>query len=151
VETVKAFNGKDPSSVIGKHEPKIHIKNVVCVLGSMPSVNKMDASQLLTQFGTFQDLVAASIDELDVCPGLGSKKVRRLYEVFHQPFSTKLAKRPKMSESGEEEHKEVQTKMSNNLEVDEDEVGSTATVSRDAIQKAAARVVAHGSSGAASC
>jgi DNA excision repair protein ERCC-1 len=48
-------------------------------------------------------MVAASVDELGVCPGVGPKKVRRLYEAFHRPFSTELVKRRKERESGKEE------------------------------------------------
>lgn len=103
LETVKAFDGKDPTTVIGKHEPKTHQERLVHALGSIPSVNRTDVSVLLTQFGTFQHLVAASIDELGVCPGVGPKKVRRLYEAFHRPFTTESAATKKELESDKEE------------------------------------------------
>jgi DNA excision repair protein ERCC-1 len=99
LETVRAFDGKDPTPVIGKHEPKTHIEKVIRALGSIPSVNKSDASQLLTQFGCFRNLVNASVDELGVCPGIGPKKVRRLYEAFHRPFSKDNAKKKKEKKS----------------------------------------------------
>jgi DNA excision repair protein ERCC-1 len=103
LETVKAFDGKDPTTVIGKHEPKTHQEKLIHALGSIPSVNRTDVSVLLTQFGSFQHLVAASIDELGVCPGVGPKKVRRLYEAFHRPFSTESAAKKKGQESDKKE------------------------------------------------
>ncbi|KAL3758314.1 hypothetical protein ACHAWU_004279 [Discostella pseudostelligera] len=108
LETVRAFDGKDPTPVIGKHEPKTHIEKVIRALGSIPSVNKSDASQLLTQFGCFRNLVNASVDELGVCPGIGPKKVRRLYEAFHRPFSKDNAKKKKekISEKVDEDEEE---------------------------------------------
>lgn len=98
LETVRAFDGKDPTPVIGKHEPKTHIEKIIRALGSVPSVNKSDASQLLTQFGCFRNLVNASIDELSLCPGIGPKKVRRLHEAFHRPFTKDNKKKRKEAE-----------------------------------------------------
>lgn len=108
LETVRAFDGKDPTPVIGKHEPKTHIERVIRVLGSVPSVNKSDASQLLLQFGCFRNLVSASIDELALCPGIGPKKVRRLHEAFHRPFSKDKTKKRKGKEIEKEEEGEEQ-------------------------------------------
>ncbi|EED91661.1 predicted protein, partial [Thalassiosira pseudonana CCMP1335] len=86
VETFKAFEGKD-ASLIQKKEHTNYIDQISHVLGSVRSVNKTDSSQLLSQFGTWKNLVGASVEELSVCPGVGVKKVRRLYEAFHRPFS----------------------------------------------------------------
>ena len=33
------------------------------------------------------------MDELSLCPGIGEKKVRRLYEAFHKPFSSVQARK----------------------------------------------------------
>ena len=120
LETVKAFDGKDPNTVIGKHEPKTHIEKVVHALCSVPSVNKTDANQLLNQFGTFQRLATASVDEISACPGVGPKKVRRLFEVFHRPFhrpfSEESVKRRKERDKEElEEGQEDQVKASIDL------------------------------------
>jgi DNA excision repair protein ERCC-1 len=118
LETVRAFDGKDPTPVIGKHEPKTHIEKVIRALGSIPSVNKSDASQLLSQFGCFRNLVSASIEELSVVPGIGPKKVRRLHEAFHRPFVRDKTKKSKEKESekkdeGEQDGGARETKLSN--------------------------------------
>lgn len=97
LETVKAFDGKD-ASLIQKKDFTAHIDQVSHALSSVRSVNKTDASQLLTQFGSFKSLAGASVEELSVCPGVGPKKVKRLREVFHRPFSTEMAKRRKERE-----------------------------------------------------
>ena len=67
----------------------------------MASVNQTDSSQLLTQFGSWKNMTQASIEELSVCPGIGVKKVRRLHEAFHRPFSKEFAKRRKERENKE--------------------------------------------------
>jgi DNA excision repair protein ERCC-1 len=100
LETFKAFDGKD-ASLIQKREHTNYPDQIAHVLGSVRSVNKTDASQLLSQFGTWKDLVGASVEELSVCPGVGVKKVRRLCEAFHRPFSKEGAKRRKAKEEAE--------------------------------------------------
>ena len=65
------------------------------MLGSVRSVNKTDSAQLLSQFGNLKTLLTASIEEFRICPGIGEKKVRRLYDAFNKPFSSSIAKRRK--------------------------------------------------------
>ena len=100
LETFKAFDGKD-ASLIQKREHTNYPDQIAHVLGSVRSVNKTDAGQLLTQFGTWKNLVGASVEELSVCPGVGVKKVRRLYEAFHRPFTKEGAKRRREKEKAE--------------------------------------------------
>ena len=49
-------------------------------------MNKSDAGTLASNFGTFKALATASRDELALCPGLGDKKVERIFNAFHKPF-----------------------------------------------------------------
>ncbi|KAL7472456.1 hypothetical protein ACHAXS_012798 [Conticribra weissflogii] len=86
LETLKQFDGKD-ASAIQKREHVHYIDRVAHVLGSVRSVNKTDAVQLMSQFGTFRNLAGAEIEELSLCPGVGVKKVKRLLEAFRAPFS----------------------------------------------------------------
>jgi DNA excision repair protein ERCC-1 len=92
LETYKAFDGKDASS-IQRREQSLFADQVVDVLSSAKSVNKTDSAQLLSQFGSLKAVIAASMDELCLCPGMGEKKVRRLHDAFHKPFSSRQAKR----------------------------------------------------------
>ncbi|KAL7497708.1 hypothetical protein ACHAWT_009305 [Skeletonema menzelii] len=101
IETLKAFDGTD-TSAIEKRDHTTQMEQVAHALASVRSVNKTDAGQLLNQFGCWRNIVGASVDELSVCPGLGPKKVRRLYEAFRKPFSKEAAKRRKEREKDKE-------------------------------------------------
>jgi DNA excision repair protein ERCC-1 len=96
LETYKAFDGKDASS-IQRREQLLFADQVVDVLSSAKSVNKTDSAQLLSQFGSLKAVIAASMDELCLCPGMGEKKVRRLHDAFHKPFSSRQAKRRRVT------------------------------------------------------
>jgi len=107
LETVKVFNNKDPSSIIGKKEiaGDQFLAQTAYALKAAASVNQTDASQLLTQFGSWKNMTQASIEELSVCPGIGVKKVRRLHEAFHRPFSREFSKRRKQREEEKKKKK----------------------------------------------
>ena len=92
LETFKAFESKDASS-IQRREQTNFSDQVADVLTAVRSVNKTDSAQLMSQFGTLRGLMAAPMDELSLCPGIGEKKVRRLYEAFHKPFSSVQARK----------------------------------------------------------
>lgn len=66
------------------------------LLGAVRSVNKTDSAQLLSQFGTLKNVITAPIKELQQCPGIGEKKVRRLFDAFHKPFSSAMSKKRKL-------------------------------------------------------
>lgn len=85
LETTKYFYGKDASS-IRKKDQNDFIDQVCDILSSIHTINRTDSTQLMTQFGSLKDLILASMDELSLCPGIGEKKVRRLYEAFYKPF-----------------------------------------------------------------
>ncbi len=92
LETFKAYESKDASS-IQRREQTNFADQVSDVLTAVRSVNKTDSAQLMSQFGTLRGLMAAPMDELSLCPGIGEKKVRRLYEAFHKPFSSVQARK----------------------------------------------------------
>merc|ERR1712194_107068 len=102
LETVKAFDGRD-ATMIKKNHLTTHIEQATHALRGARSVNKTDALQLLTQFGSWHRLANASVEELSICPGLGPKKVKRLREVFHRPFSaaSKRTKQDKETKDGD--------------------------------------------------
>ncbi|KAH8093582.1 hypothetical protein JL720_4723 [Aureococcus anophagefferens] len=56
-------------------------------LTTIKPVNKTDVATLAGRFATFRDLLRAPVEELRDAPGLGDKKVARLYDAFHVPFS----------------------------------------------------------------
>jgi DNA excision repair protein ERCC-1 len=92
LETYKALDGKDASS-IQKTKDQTHFADQVHdFLTTCKGLNKTDAASILTQFGTMRSVMAATPDELALVTGIGPIKVKRLYDAFHKPFSAKLAK-----------------------------------------------------------
>ena len=118
IETLKAFDGTD-TSAIEKRDHTTQMEQVAHALASVRSVNKTDAGQLLNQFGCWKNIVGASVDELSVCPGLGPKKVRRLYEAFRKPFSREAAKRRKEREKDANEREDSKNVDDGNKQVTE--------------------------------
>lgn len=101
LETLKAFDGHD-ASIIKKREETNFVDQVASVLAECKGVNKTDSQQLLAQFGNFRSMVAASMDELALVPGVGEVKVKRLHDAFHKPFSRKMAAERKKRKQQEE-------------------------------------------------
>ncbi|CUA70607.1 DNA excision repair protein ERCC-1 [Bos taurus] [Rhizoctonia solani] len=56
------------------------------VLTTVRGVNKTDVMTLKTNFGSFSNVVHATTEDMQLCPGFGPTKVRRLREAFNKPF-----------------------------------------------------------------
>jgi DNA excision repair protein ERCC-1 len=67
-------------------------------------VTKTDASQLLSSFTTLRKVLNADMEELRLIPGIGDKKVKRLYDAFHKPFSSVMAKKRKLEQDQHQEN-----------------------------------------------
>jgi DNA excision repair protein ERCC-1 len=89
LETFKAMDGKD-ATLIQRQLKSTFGEQVADVLVE-GGVNRTDALQLLSQFGTVRSLAVASLDELGLVPGMGPVKVQRLHDAFHKPFSSKAS------------------------------------------------------------
>jgi len=85
LETYKAFENKPPDMIMEKANPDPHSK-LVDALTSVKSVNKTDAATLISVFGSLEDIVNASIEDLTLCQGFGPHKAQRLHKVLHQTF-----------------------------------------------------------------
>ena len=121
LETFKAYESKDASS-IQRREQTNFADQVTDVLCAVRSVNKTDSAQLMSQFGTLRGLMAAPMDELSLCPGIGEKKVRRLYEAFHKPFSSVQAR--KRRKEKEEAAAKAKKKNGDGEEEEEQDIGA---------------------------
>ena len=88
LETYKSLEDKPPDLIMEKNNPDPHSK-LVEALTSVKSVNKTDAATLIAAFGTLEAIVAASIEDLSMCPGFGPQKAQRLHKVLHEPFKRK--------------------------------------------------------------
>ena len=94
LETFKAFEAKDASTIQKKKQVTFE-EQIADTLGCIRSVNKTDAATLTSQFGNLKHVMTASVEDIRLCPGIGEKKARRLYEAFHKPFSSAMAKKRK--------------------------------------------------------
>jgi DNA excision repair protein ERCC-1 len=109
LETFKAMDGKD-ASLIQRQLKSTFCEQAIDVLTECGGVNKTDAGQLLSQFGTLRSLVVASQDELGLVVGMGPVKVQRLHDAFHKPFSTRAAAERKRKARALERSKEQKSK-----------------------------------------
>ena len=85
LETYKTSESKPPDLIMEKSNPDPHSK-LIDALTSVKSVNKTDAVTLLSTFGSLENIVKASMEDLTLCPGFGPQKAQRLHKVLHQTF-----------------------------------------------------------------
>ena len=88
LETLKIYESKSSSSIQEKVETEF-LPKLTKVLTSVRSINKTDVATLLDTFGNLSNIINADEQHLMLCPGLGEKKVKRLYQAFHEPFIKK--------------------------------------------------------------
>jgi len=87
IETFKLYENKSPD-IIKERAKDDHHGKITDTLTSVKSVNKTDVESLLANFGTVKVITSATMEELSLCPGLGERKIRRLYNAFHQVYSS---------------------------------------------------------------
>ncbi|KAG0312679.1 ssDNA endonuclease and repair protein rad10 [Dissophora globulifera] len=92
IETFKAYEYKAPDAIKERVDNDYLSKLTDC-LTQIQSVNKTDVVTLSSTFGSFKNIMDASVDELGVLPGFGERKVTRLLEAFDQPFAIDPKKR----------------------------------------------------------
>ena len=85
LETYKQYENKPADSIKERIEDD-YLAQLTDALTMIRSVNKTDAVTLINAFGSLAGIMKASVEELALCPGLGAKKVQRIYEAFRQPF-----------------------------------------------------------------
>ncbi len=82
LETYKSYEKKS-SEAIKEQSDASYISVLSGVLMQIRSVNKTDVMTLASTFGSLSAIMNANMEELSHCPGLGEKKVKRIYEAFH--------------------------------------------------------------------
>ncbi|PWZ57113.1 hypothetical protein Zm00014a_008900 [Zea mays] len=85
LETIKVYENK-PADSIREHMDNDYLSRLTHGLTSIRHVNKTDVVTLGSSFGSLSQIMNGSMDELARCPGIGERKVRRLYDTFHEPF-----------------------------------------------------------------
>ncbi|KAI7896369.1 restriction endonuclease type II-like protein [Mucor mucedo] len=85
LEAYKAFEHKGPDLIRERVQNEFLAKMTDC-LTQVKSVNKTDVLTLLSTFGSLQKIADAKSDQLAMCPGFGEQKVKKLQQVWKQPF-----------------------------------------------------------------
>ncbi|KAK3270914.1 hypothetical protein CYMTET_20711, partial [Cymbomonas tetramitiformis] len=90
LETLKAYENK-PADNIQERQDNDFMSRLTAALTTVRGVNRTDVHTLINNFGTMAGVMAASRDDLVMCPGMGPTKVKRLREVFHEPLKRSRA------------------------------------------------------------
>merc|ERR1712166_195012 len=85
LETYKAYEHKPADMMKARVDPS-YFAQLTEVLTTIRSVNKSDVFTLASTFGTLKRIMDCTREELALCPGLGDKKVTRIWETFHSSF-----------------------------------------------------------------
>ena len=93
LETFKVYEHKAPTAIM-ERTSEDYMERLADALSTVRSVNKSDAATLASNFGTLRALALASREELALCPGLGGKKVERIFSALHAPFRSAAPARP---------------------------------------------------------
>ncbi len=76
-EIKKLWMRVQPRREMSEEEWKIY------ALSSLPFIGEMTAKKLLERFGSIERIARASIVELKKVEGIGDKKARKIYRIFH--------------------------------------------------------------------
>ncbi|XP_033190978.2 DNA excision repair protein Ercc1 [Bombus vancouverensis nearcticus] len=85
IETYKIYENKPPDAIMERSDTAPYQK-LMNALTTIRSVNKTDATTLLSTFGTLSDLVQAPSNILALCPGVGIQKAERIHKTLHEQF-----------------------------------------------------------------
>lgn len=91
LETIKVYENK-PADIIQGQTDTDYLSRLTHALTSVRHVNKTDVVTLGSSFGSLSHVMDASMEDLARCPGIGERKVKRLYDTFHEPFKRVLSK-----------------------------------------------------------
>lgn len=85
LETIKVYENK-PADLIQGQMDTDYLSRLTHALTTVRHVNKTDVVTLGTTFGSLSNIMGASMEDLARCPGIGERKVKRLFDTFHEPF-----------------------------------------------------------------
>uniref|UniRef100_A0A2N9I3K8 DNA excision repair protein ERCC-1 n=1 Tax=Fagus sylvatica TaxID=28930 RepID=A0A2N9I3K8_FAGSY len=98
LETIKVYENK-PADIIQGQLDTDYLSRLTHALTTVRRVNKTDVVTLGTTFGSLSHIMDASMEDLARCPGIGERKVRRLYDTFHEPFKRVVSSHPAVPET----------------------------------------------------
>ncbi|KAL6581149.1 hypothetical protein OROMI_007072 [Orobanche minor] len=85
LETLKVYENK-PADLIQGQMDMDYLSRLNHALTAVRHINKTDVVTLGSTFGSLSHIMDASMEDLARCPGIGERKVKRLYDTFHEPF-----------------------------------------------------------------
>ncbi|KAL7259474.1 hypothetical protein ACSBR1_005383 [Camellia fascicularis] len=91
LETIKVYENK-PADIIQGQMDTDYLSRLTHALTTVRHVNKTDVVTLGSTFGSLSHIMDASMEDLARCPGIGERKVKRLYDTFHEPFKRVVPK-----------------------------------------------------------
>ncbi|CAH9057305.1 unnamed protein product [Cuscuta epithymum] len=91
LETIKVYENKPADLIQGQMDTDF-LSRLNHALTSIRHVNKTDVVTLGSTFGSLSHIMDASMEDLARCPGIGERKVKRLYDTFHEPFQREVSK-----------------------------------------------------------
>ncbi|RWR80800.1 DNA excision repair protein ERCC-1 isoform X1 [Cinnamomum micranthum f. kanehirae] len=91
LETIKVYENK-PADSIQERMDTDYLSRLTHALTAVRHVNKTDVVTLGSTFGSLSHIMDASMEDLARCPGIGERKVKRLYDTFHEPFRRVVSK-----------------------------------------------------------
>uniref|UniRef100_A0A1J3IP01 DNA excision repair protein ERCC-1 n=1 Tax=Noccaea caerulescens TaxID=107243 RepID=A0A1J3IP01_NOCCA len=97
LETIKVYENK-PADLIQGQMDTDYLSRLNHSLTSIRHVNKSDVVTLGSTFGSLAHIIDASMEDLARCPGIGERKVKRLYDTFHEPFKRAASSYPSVIE-----------------------------------------------------
>ncbi|XP_041018878.1 DNA excision repair protein ERCC-1 [Juglans microcarpa x Juglans regia] len=92
LETIKIYENK-PADIIQGQMDTDYLSRLNHALTTVRHVNKTNVVTLGTTFGSLSHIMDASMEDLARCPGIGERKVKRLYDTFHEPFKRVVSSR----------------------------------------------------------
>lgn len=98
LETIKVYENK-PADIIQGQMDTDYLSRLTHALTSVRHVNKTDVVTLGSTFGSLSHIMDASMEDLARCPGIGERKVKRLYDTFHEPFKRVIPKNSSVMET----------------------------------------------------
>ncbi|XP_071936905.1 DNA excision repair protein ERCC-1-like isoform X1 [Coffea arabica] len=118
LETIKVYENK-PADLIQGQMDSDYLSRLNHALTTVRHVNKTDVVTLGSTFGSLSNIMDASMEDLARCPGIGERKVKRLYDTFHEPFKRVVPIRPSVPENSVHVNAEA-TSASENKEDDKE-------------------------------
>lgn len=123
LETIKVYENK-PADSIQERMDTDYFSRLSHALTAVRHVNRTDVVTLGSAFGSLSRIMDASMEELASCPGIGERKVKRLYDSFHEPFRRVVSK-PTVPDVSIQEKAEPSSMVDDGMESGKNEAAAT--------------------------